>query len=95
MDTPEAETAYRDRLGEQAAYWGITRAQALGIGAMPDTDALHVPERHRETVCKIIGEEMFKATGGVCCKVGEIRYVSPGAIRAVLPSFSVSLPETS
>ncbi len=31
MDTPEAETAYRDRLDEQAAYWGITREQATEI----------------------------------------------------------------
>ncbi len=31
VDTPEAETAYRDRLDEQAAYWGITRAQATEI----------------------------------------------------------------
>lgn len=30
-DTPEAETAYRDRLDEQAAYFGITRAQATDI----------------------------------------------------------------
>ena len=31
VDTPEAETAYRDRLDEQAAYWRITRAQAKDI----------------------------------------------------------------
>jgi endonuclease YncB( thermonuclease family) len=31
VDTPEAETAYRDRLDEQAAYWGITREQAKEI----------------------------------------------------------------
>ena len=31
VDTPEAETAYRDRLDEQAAYWGITREQAKDI----------------------------------------------------------------
>ena len=30
-DTPEAETAYRDRLNEQAAYFGITREQAVTI----------------------------------------------------------------
>ena len=28
VDTPEAETAYRDRLDEQALYFGITREQA-------------------------------------------------------------------
>jgi endonuclease YncB( thermonuclease family) len=28
VDTPEAETAYRDRLDEQSAYFGITREQA-------------------------------------------------------------------
>lgn len=31
VDTPEAETAYRDRLDEQAAYFGITREQAVEI----------------------------------------------------------------
>ena len=31
VDTPEAETAYRDRLDEQAAYWRITREQAVTI----------------------------------------------------------------
>jgi len=33
VDTPEAETAYRDRLDEQAAYFGITRAQAIALAA--------------------------------------------------------------
>ncbi len=31
VDAPEAETAYRDRLDEQAPYFGITRAQATDI----------------------------------------------------------------
>ncbi len=31
VDTPEAETAYRDRLDEQAAYFGLTREQATII----------------------------------------------------------------
>lgn len=31
VDSPEAETAFRDRLGEQAASWGITRQQATVI----------------------------------------------------------------
>ena len=58
---------------------------ALGIAAFPDTDALHVPELHRETACEIIGEEMFKSTGGVCCKVGGLRFVPPDTNSAVLP----------
>lgn len=33
VDTPEAETAYRDRIDEQAAYFGITRAQAIALAA--------------------------------------------------------------
>jgi hypothetical protein len=33
VDTPEAETAYRDRLDEQAAYFGISRAQAVRLPA--------------------------------------------------------------
>lgn len=31
VDTPEAETAYRDRIAEQAAYFGITNEQAVEI----------------------------------------------------------------
>jgi len=31
VDAPEAETAYRDRIAEQAAYWGITSEQAKDI----------------------------------------------------------------
>ena len=31
VDTPEAETAYRDRLDEQAGYFGITREQGAII----------------------------------------------------------------
>ena len=31
VDTPEAETAFRDRVDEQAAYWGITAEQAKDI----------------------------------------------------------------
>lgn len=31
VDTPEAETAYRDRLDEQSAYFGITREQGVQI----------------------------------------------------------------
>ena len=63
----------------------LLRAQAIGIAAIPDTDALHVPERHRETVYELIGAEMFKATGGVCCKVGGIRYSPPDAMPSALP----------
>ena len=31
VDTPEAETAYRDRIDEQGAYFGITREQTVAI----------------------------------------------------------------
>ena len=31
VDTPEAETAYRDRIDEQAAHFGITTAQAKDL----------------------------------------------------------------
>ena len=31
VDAPEAETAYRDRIAEQAAYFGITPEQAVDI----------------------------------------------------------------
>jgi endonuclease YncB( thermonuclease family) len=32
VDAPESETAYRDRLGEQGEYFGITRTGAAIIG---------------------------------------------------------------
>jgi endonuclease YncB( thermonuclease family) len=32
VDAPESETAYRDRLDEQGAYFGITREQAAKLG---------------------------------------------------------------
>ena len=32
VDAPESETAYRDRLDEQGAYFGITRQQAAQLG---------------------------------------------------------------
>ena len=64
----------------------LLRAQALGIAAIPDTDALHVPELLRESVCRIIGEEMFTVTGGVFCKVGGIRYVPTGGTASALPA---------
>ena len=31
VDTPEAETAYRDRIAEQSAYFGITKEQTVNI----------------------------------------------------------------
>lgn len=31
VDTPEAETAYRDRIAEQSAYFGITKEQTVDI----------------------------------------------------------------
>lgn len=65
------------RLAANAIEAALLRVQALNIPVIPDTDALHVPESQRETVCQIIGEEMFKATGGVCCKVDGIRYAPP------------------
>ncbi len=57
----------------------LLRTQALGIAAIPDTDALYVPQSAREIVSKIIGEELFIATGGVRSKVGGIRYLPNGA----------------
>lgn len=51
----------------------LLRCQAQEIPAIPDTDCLICPIQHRETVCRIIGEEMDKLTG-VKCLVDEIRY---------------------
>lgn len=51
----------------------LLRCQDLGISAIPDTDCLICPEEHKATVCRVIGEEMFRHTG-VQCRVGDIRF---------------------
>ena len=55
----------------------LLRCQGLGIPAIPDTDALICPEQARTTVCRFVGEELFKVTG-VRCKVGGIRFTPSG-----------------
>lgn len=55
----------------------LLKVQALGIPALPDTDALHVPAQHTGLVSRIIGTEIYSATDGVCCKAGGTRYI-PG-----------------
>ena len=58
----------------EAINGALLKAQALGIPAIPDVDAIICPKRHRETVCRLIGEEVYNISGGVCCKVDEVRY---------------------
>lgn len=52
----------------------LLEAQALRIPAIPDVDAIICPGRCREDVCRLIGQQLYNITGGVRCKVDEIRY---------------------
>ena len=58
----------------QAIKGALMNTQALGIPAIPDVDCLICPERHKEVVSVLVGEEVYNISHGVCCKVGGIRY---------------------
>ena len=49
-------------------------AQAGGIAAIPDVDALICQVRHKETVCEFIGRKVHELSYGVSCVVGGIRF---------------------
>ena len=56
---------------------------------VPDVDAIICQQRHREEVCRVIGEKMFSESRGVRCKVDGIRFeqcVEDGAVTASLIS---------
>jgi hypothetical protein len=55
----------------------LTKAQALGIAAIPDVDSLICPERHKKVVCELIGGEVYDVSRGVCCQVAGVRYRPP------------------
>lgn len=51
----------------------LLRLQAEGVEAIPDSDCIICPARHKAVVCRVIGEEMFKVSG-VRCRVGDIHF---------------------
>lgn len=52
----------------------LLEMQALGLPAIPDTDALIVRQRDREAACLAIGRAMFCETRGVCVTVDGVRF---------------------
>ena len=52
----------------------LLEAQARGIAAIPDVDAIVCQQRHGKVVSRLIGREVHALTNGVCCKVNGIRY---------------------
>ena len=61
-------------LTAKAINGALLEAQAKGIVAIPDVDAIICPKRHKETVCALIGQHVYEISHGVCCKVGGVRY---------------------
>ena len=59
----------------------LLEAQARGIAAIPDVDAIVCQQRHRKVVSRLIGREVHALTNGVCCKVNGIRYAPESALR--------------
>ena len=70
----------------------LLEAQAKGIVAIPDVDAIICPERHKETVCALIGQHVYEVSRGLCCKVGGVRYETWGSQPLVLPIDKKSQP---
>ena len=58
----------------EAINGALVTAQAQGIAAIPDVDALICQVSHKEVVCALIGQHVYDISHGVCCKVGGIRY---------------------
>ncbi|WP_035615308.1 hypothetical protein [Haloferula sp. BvORR071] len=51
----------------------LVRLQEAGVDAIPDSDCLICPQRHRDLVCRILGKEIFLLSG-VRCIVGGRRF---------------------
>ena len=60
----------------KAINGALLEAQARGIAAIPDVDALICQARHKETVCEFIGRKVHEVSYGVSCVVGGIRFQS-------------------
>ena len=63
----------------KAINGALLAAQTQGIAAIPEVDAILCSSRHKETVCGLIGAEVYQLTQGVHCKVAGIRYDPGGA----------------
>ena len=61
-------------LTAKAINGALFEAQAKGITAIPDVDAIVCQARHKEIVCELIGQKVYEISRGVCSKVGGIRY---------------------
>ena len=64
----------------KAICGALLEVQGKGIAAIPDVDALICQKRHRETVCEAIGRHVYEVSGGVCCKVDDLRYEPPALV---------------
>ena len=52
----------------------LMELQGKNFSAIPDTDAILCRAKDKERVCEVIGKHLFRVSGGVCCKVGGVRY---------------------
>jgi hypothetical protein len=78
----------------EAINGALVTAQAQGIVAIPDVDALICQVSHEEVVCALIGQHVYEVSHGVCCKVGGIRY-QPRRVESTAATVgSVALVET-
>ena len=75
----------------KAINGALLEAQAKGIAAIPDVDAIICQARHKVVVCRLIGQKVHEFSCGVCCKVGGIRYEP----RRASPLNSSSCAETA
>ena len=79
----------------KAINGALVAAQAQGIVAIPDVDALICRVSHRGgRLCDLIGQHVYEVSHGVCCKVGGIRYQPRGVESTAAIVGSVALVET-
>ena len=88
-------------ISKQLQHWtaeaingALLEAQTLGIPAIPDVDAIICPKQYRETVSRLIGKQVYNISGGVRCKVNDIRYqpLEPASSTATNPTRSDATP---
>jgi hypothetical protein len=78
----------------EAINGALLAAQAQGIVAIPDVDALICQVSDREIVCESIGQHVYQVSHGVCYKVGGIRYRPRCVESAATTVGSTTLVET-
>ena len=78
----------------EAINGALLEAQTLGIPAIPDVDAIICPKQYSETVSRLIGKQVYNISGGVRCKVNDIRYepLEPASSTATNPTRSDATP---